>query len=447
MGIKIKTFVLKGFDNDQTRFLNNTIEYLSMIQNIENKVAVVDNLNLSLSQDDFLIVMIDELFVEQITQNINKRDFFIKKQFQNNQIILILDDINIQSLPEYLQYFQTFVVINNENNTEDDDELTEQIESKSNLFEVVNDVVHYLKRIKTEIQKESLTIYIGPADDNTTLEYQKITRELLHRDYIILPEVSNPSATELINNQQILIKMLESADLAIHFIGHKSLIDLPEKSSAAIKVNEITAKFCNTPEGQMLHRIVYIPSERNESNELLHQKILQFKSDTQSLLNAEIIQTPIEKFKEVVLQKLIDLAKPVTQEIKFDDVIDDIYLIYPPGEEKAVKPYTDWFDKNKIKYSRSQIELDQVDLLNYHQKKLVNCKGVAIYNSGNTEWLNRKLSDIKKSPGWGRNKAFKVKAIFGLTPEILNGNNDNSFIVINENDKLDSNKIKELLID
>ena len=190
-----------------------------------------------------------------------------------------------------------------------------------------------------------------------------------------------------------------------------------------------------------------MPGEKEDSNELLSQKILQFKSDTKSLFNAEMVQTPAEKFKEVVLQKLNELSMPLSVKTQADDVIDDIYFIYAPGQEKQISFYTEWFTKNNINYSKSQIELDQLDLVNYHQKKLTTCKGVVIFNNGNIEWLSRKLSDIKKSPGWGRKKPFKVKAIFGLNPESILKNNDNSFIIIDDNKKLNSNIFKDLLLD
>lgn len=448
MNLKINTFVLKGFDSDQSLYINKTIDYLSSVQEIDNTVNSIENLNLKLSQEDFLILLIDELLLDQIIQNKSNKEFFLKKEFRNNQIILILDDIDLQNLPEYLQYFQTFSLNSSINYSDDENiEWNKTENSNSKLFEVLNDIIQFIKRVKTSTPKENLTIYIGPSDDNTTLEYQKITRELLHRDFNITPEISNPSAKEIIDNVDYFQSLLQSADLSIHFVGHKSLLDYPEKKSSALKVNEIAANFCKTSEGELLQRIVYVPAENANTNELLSQKILQFKSDTKSLLNAELIQTPIEKFKEVVLQKLHELSKPFTQHSHIEDIADDIYIIYPPGNEDNIKIYADWFEKNKIPYSKSQVDLDQLELLNYHQKKLTTCKGVLIFDSGNTQWLKRKLSDIKKSPGWGRKKPFEFKAISGLKPELIAKNTDNSFLKISDIKNLESSNIKELLKD
>ncbi len=447
MNIKINTYILKGFDNEQTKLLKSTVEYISSVQNIENKVNIIDNLNVKISDNDFLIILIDGLLLEQVIQNNTNKEFFIKKEFNNNQIILILDDINLSELPEYLQYFQTFSLIGSNSFIDDENEdWNKPKETKTKIIEIVNDIIYHIIRVKTKEQKKALTVYIGPSDDNTTIEYQKITRELLHRDYNILPKISNPTAKELIDNKNDFLDMLSSTDLSIHFISHKSLLNYPEKKSSSFKINNIAADFCGTPKGKHLQRIVYVPSEKLENDELLNQKILQFKSDTLSLLNAELVQIPVEKLKEVILQKLNELSNPINKKDKTDKVVDEVYLIYPPGKDNDVQPYITWFEKNKIAYSKSQIKLDQLELLNYHQQKLTTCKAVVIFNAGNSEWLNRKLSDIKKSPGWGRKKQFGFKAICGETPDknITEKNNLDTFFIIEKNNNLDKTKLKEL---
>ncbi len=448
MKLKINTYILKGLDNKQTKLLDSTIDYISSIQNIENNISIIDNLNIKLSGNDFLIILIDGLLLEQIIQNNKNKEFFLKKEFHNNQIILILDDININTLPEYMQYFQTFSLINSESFIDDEDEEwnDDAKETKTKLIEITNDIVHYILRVKNGTKKKALTIYVGPADGNTTAEYQKITRELLHRNFNLLPEISNPTAKELIDNRNVFLDMLNSSDLSIHFISHKSLLNYPEKKSSAFKINNIAAEFCGTEKGKLLQRIIYVPSEKTEVDELLDKKILQFKSNTKSLLNAELIQTPVEKLKEVVLEKLNELSKPTTKRNKTNEIIDEVYLIYPTGKDKDVQPYITWFEKNKIAYSKSQIKLDQLELLNYHQQKLTTCKAVIIYNTGNNQWLNRKLSDIKKSLGWGRKEQFSYKAICGVTPDknILENNNLETFFIIEKTSYLDKTKLKEL---
>ena len=450
MSLKIKTYILKSFDSNQTELLSSTLEYISSIKNISNDVSIVENLSIKLQKDDFLIIIIDKLFLDEIIQNSKNKEFFLKKEFQHNQIILIIDDFNISKLPDYLQYFQTFSSNNNTKDTiEDTDDRDDNDIVKINIVEIIDDLISYIHKVKLGIQKEKLTIYLGPTDDNTTLEYQKITRELLHRDFNILPEISNSTAKELLDNQKYLLEMIDSADLSIHFIGHKSIIDYPKKSSPAIMINNIAAEYCKKNIGENLQRIVFVPSEKLRFDELLDRKILQFKSDTHVLFNAELIQTPTEKFKEIVLHKLDEISNSDKEKTFTEHSNSGVYFIYPPGKEKEIESYITWFEKNNINYSKSQIELDQLDLLKYHQNQLTICNSVIVYNSGNTEWLNRKLSDIKKSPGWGRKKPFIIKAICGIKfdDNILNENSTDSFIIINNCSEFNDTQLKKMLID
>ena len=371
-------------------------------------------MDIALKPNDYLVLFTDELIVNQLNQDKTNQQFFLKKNFRNNQVLIILDDVSIEQLPEYMHLFPVFALTISNALIEDADLDWEESEKPaSNMLDVLNDTVLFIKRSIQAEKKDNLTIYIGPFDDNTTYEYQKLTRELLHRDYNVIPEISNPSAKELIENQAFLNEMLQTADLAIHFIGHPSLLNYPEKISPALKINSIAANFCHSAIGSSLSRIIYVPAARDDSSEMIERKISQFKNDTLSLTNAELIQTPIEKFKEIVLEKIIELAKPLLHKTLTTDAEADLYFIYPPGHEEQVHNYVKWFKEHLINFKISQVNLDQLELLSYHQKNLATCNKVLIFNDGNQQWFERKVSDIIKSPGWGRNKKFDFIAICG----------------------------------
>jgi hypothetical protein len=414
MDIQIKTYLLKGFDKEQTQRIEKIIQYISQKNNIHNQINLIDKLDIELESGDYLIIFCDELIVNQLNQDKINQQFFTNRRFRSNQVIIVLDEILPDSIPDYMHLLPVFSLNMQNQLTSDEDTEWEEIEkSPPNLIEVINDTILFIKRSKQAKNDERLTIYIGPFDDNTTYEYQKLTRELLCRDYNVIPEISNPSAKELLDNKDYLNEMLLSSDLAIHFIGHQSLLQHPAKTSAAIKINSIVADFCKTPEGQNLSRIIYVPAEKDDSPTLLEQKISQFKNNIHSLTNAELIQTPVEKFKEIVLEKIQELSLPLAQRNSDSDGESDVYFIYPPKYENEVKGYIEWFNKNNINYKVSQANLDQLKLLHYHQKQLAQCKKVLIYNPGNQQWFNRKISDIIKSPGWGRDHNFELIAVCG----------------------------------
>lgn len=446
MDLNVNTYILKGFDSDQTSLLSYTLEYISSAKKINNTVNVIDNLDLQLQKNDFLVIVIDELLLDKITQNSTNVHFFDQKQFQQNQIILVLDDIDIKSLPLFLHECQIFTT--STSSTKSIESWDDTDTNKINLTEIVDDIVYYINKVSLGVKKDKLTIYLGPTDDNTLIEYQKITRELLHRDYNVLPEVSNFNEKGLVNNEDNILKMISLSDLTIHFIGHKSILDYPNKNSLAIKINSIAVGFCKQPDGEKLQRIIYVPSEKGILDELLDQKIQQFKGDTNLLLNAELIQTSVEKFKEVILRKLEYISVETKDKSTAQDNNKFVYFIYPPGEDDGAKPYIEWFNKNNINYRISQVDLDQLALINYHKHQLITCNSVMVYNSGNREWLSRKLSDIKKSPGWGRKRPFNTKIICELQPndKLLETEKHNSYITV-DNYKLNKDLLEKLLTD
>ncbi len=417
MGSSLKTYLLKGFDIEQTQKIIKSLQFVFAQKKLDCSAEIIERLNITLGTNDFLILFIDDIVLNQLINDATNKQFLMNKDFRNNQLLIVTEDLNISQLPEYLHYFPVFSLQSENNYTNDETDLTPTFINRSNLFDVINDLVLFIKQTKLPQNPEQLTIYIGPFDDNTTFEYQKVTRELLHRNFKLVPEVSNPTAKDLINNQDYLLEMLRNSDFAIHFIGHHSLAEYPEHISPVLKINQITANFCSSPEGNTLQRIIYVPAETPETPELVVQKIVQFKSDAQSLINAELLQTPIEKLKEIILQKVSELAAPLEPSNLELKPNSEVYFLYPPGAEELSKAYEDWMNKHQITFTISQANLDQLELLHYHQNQLTTAEGVLILHNGNQHWLERKLSDLIKAPGWGRKKPYRFITICGQKME------------------------------
>jgi hypothetical protein len=414
MELTIKTYILQGFDEEQAQRIESIIQYLSNKNGLQNQTQILKKLPQSLEANDYVVIFTDELSAGMLTRDKDNQKFFADKNYRNNQLLIIIDDVSTDSLPAYMHHLPVFALSNyNESWEQESLEPENQEFTKSNLVESLNDVIQFIKRSKQAPKSDRPTVFIGPFDDNTTYEYQKLTRELLYRHYNIVPEIANPTAKELIENPEYLKQLLQKADLAIHFIGHKSLLDYPEKESAAMKINAFAADFCKTNEGAGFSRTIYIPSQADDAPEMLELKISQFKSNANSLTHAELVQTPIEKFKEIILEKIAEIASPLTQKNIDVTTETDVYFIYPPGAEQMASEYFQWFEKHQVNFKTSQVDLDQLALLHYHQNQLAKCNKVIIYHTDNPNWFDQKVSDLIKSPGWGRNKPFEWIAICG----------------------------------
>jgi len=438
-----KIYILKGIDSQETERLATTVKYVFNRANVSSGIEIISTLDISLTETDYLILYIDELTLNQTISHPKAREFFTSGKYKNKQILLLLDDINALQLPDYMLYLPAFELWINDQSI-DIEYANSESKKQSALVQVVYDMVMYTKQVNAK-NSDSLTIYIGPSDGNTTEEYQKIIRELLHRNHNLIPKIFNPSAKEILEHPNLLENMLKESDLCIHFVSHKSIESFPEQISPALKVNELVSKFCKT--NKNLQRIIYLPDETEETSETVRLKIIQFKSNLDILINAELVQTPVEKLKHIVLAKIHKIVYPEDYIEKHDDSVDDVYLIYAPGYEQQIEPIKKWLDNNKFNYSVSQVDLDQLALLQYHQNKLKTCKGVIIFNHGNSEWLSRKLSDLLKAPGWGRKESFNYKAIVGeIDEDILTSNSYNDSIsVVKTSAESDLKKLKEVI--
>lgn len=404
--------ILKGLDANESDLLAKALEYVCKQVNINANVKIISSLDINLKENDFVLLHLDELTLNKLVEQANNKDFFTSKTNLSRQILLMLDDVKMDSLPEYLHYLPTFEIVFSELNLFGNEGKSVK---QTTIIQVIHDIVLFINEVNDQ-DSDKITIFIGPSDDNTTIEYQKIVRELLHRNHHLLPKILNPTAKEIIHNPEILNAMLDKAELCIHFLGHSSIEEYPETVSPAMKVNELVAQYC---EGNpKIKRIIYVPAEDGNTAELTRLKTVQFKSNIKALQSAELVQTPIEKFKDIVLTKINQIIAPDSKASENAKEESLLYFIYAPGEDGRVGGIMDWFNKNNIKFNESQVDLDQLALLAYHQKKLQSCSGVVIYAHGNKSWLTRKMSDLLKAPGWGRDKKFEFKTIIGDTANL-----------------------------
>jgi len=414
MGIVSKISILKGIDDNETQKLKKAVEFVFQQSGLKTNIEIANKLLANNDPKNYVFIAIDELSLSKLVNDADIVSVLKSKTIDKKQIILILDDVRCSLLPDYLLYFPAFELRIPE--IIDTEEYSNKAVLKSTaLIQTIYDIALYLKNINSD-STEKLTIYIGPSDDSTTFEYQKITRELLHRNHNILPTIQNPSAKEIIENQDLLIEMLTQADLSIHFIGHQSIEQYPEKVSPAMRVNEMVAEFCRSNFKKKLSRVIYVPDETEHTTEQIKIKIAQFKSDINILKNAELVQTPVEKLKSIILAKMEELSDKSLSDQQLNQT-SDLYLIYTKESETEARQIIEKLKFKGIHYSSSMVDLDHVALLNYHQNQLKTCSGVIVVDNGNSDWLARKFSDIVKAPGWGRKNPFKLKMLIGNIDE------------------------------
>jgi len=90
-----------------------------------------------------------------------------------------------------------------------------------------------------------------------------------------------------------------------------------------------------------------------------------------------------------------------------------IYLICDRPDMEVVGPIQKHIEKKGYRVVLPTYDGDLVDLRYIHQENLRRCDASIIYcGDSSNEWVNAKLQDLLKAPGFGRQKPILAKALY-----------------------------------
>lgn len=289
------------------------------------------------------------------------------------------------------------------------------------------------------------TIYLAETGHDLSVQRNIIKRELQRHGYVVLPNQTLPgNANDL---ERMVRRDLEEANISIHLIG-SSYGEIPEGSDRSVVdlQNRFAAEKSQKVGKEKFSRLIWIAPVLSNASERQRAFIDNLKRDVDAQEGAEILQTPLEDFKNIVREELMD-----THEKKALDEsgAKSIYLVHDRVDHQDVKPIIDAIEKSGYKVLMPDFE---GELLNVRQKHIDNLRNfdAAIIFRGkvNEQWVRMKVLDLLKAPGFGRKKPIKGKAVFttpGARVNLDSFKNQNLRIV--ESDLRDSAQSIKTLLD
>lgn len=263
------------------------------------------------------------------------------------------------------------------------------------------------------------SIYLAETGHDLVAQKNIIRRELLRHGYNVLPNHSLSSSLDVIEKN--VKEDLKECSLSIHLIGN-SYGEIPEGSERSIVdiQNRIAADISSETKGKKeeLSRLIWITPELSHISEQQQSFIGNLKRDAASLEGAEILQTPLEYFKTIIRDELLEagidrkLRGDIEQNGKEDD-IKKVYLIYDKVDEAAIKTIKQKIEKkNGCKVICPVFEGELLELREQHISNLKTFDAAIIFKGKvNDQWVRMKVLDILKAPGFGRNKPILGSAI------------------------------------
>jgi hypothetical protein len=253
------------------------------------------------------------------------------------------------------------------------------------------------------------TIYLAETGHDLSVQRNIIKRELQRHGYVVLPNQTLPG--NLTDVDRLVRKDLNESNLSIHLIGSaygeipqgsdRSIVDLQNKFAAekSTRAKERQEEFS---------RLIWISPSLSNASERQKSFIENIKRDIESQEGAEILQTPLEDFKNIMREELVGVGEKKA----IVDIGRSIYLMHDRVDHKEVIPIKELIEKSGFKVLIPEFEGELLELRKKHIDNLRNFDAAIIYKGKvNEQWVRMKALDLLKAPGFGRKKPIIGKAI------------------------------------
>src|SRR6478609_10085108 len=254
------------------------------------------------------------------------------------------------------------------------------------------------------------TIYLAETGHDIAVQRNIIKRELLRHGYIVMPKQTLP---QRLNELESMVKRdLEECSLSIHLIG-SAYGEIPEGSDRSIIdiQNQLAAEqsAIKKQKKEEFSRLIWIAPNLKNASDKQKSFIESIRRDVEAQEGAEILQNPLEDFKNIMREELLEsLDRKGPDDFKGKS----IYVVHDRMDDQEVKPFKEAIEKSGFKILTPAFEGDLLDVRKNHIDNLKNLDGAIIFKGKvNDQWVRMKVLDLLKAPGFGRIKPIKAKAI------------------------------------
>lgn len=294
------------------------------------------------------------------------------------------------------------------------------------MVDLAYDIYDSLIQIKDDSSKTEVkniykrkTIYLAETGHDLSVQRNIIKRELQRHGYVVLPNQTLPGSFN--DLEKIVRRDLAESNLSIHLIGSaygeiptgtdRSVVDIQNKLAAEKSVQAKDSKADFT-------RLIWISPTLTNASEKQKGFIENIKRDVEAQEGAEILQTPLEDFKNIMREELVESAERKTSEEKDGR---SVYLMHDRVDVNDVKPIREVLEKAGFHVLVPQFEGELLEVRKNHIDNLRSFDAAIIYKGKvNEQWVRMKALDLLKAPGFGRKKPIMGKVILTTPGSSLN---------------------------
>jgi hypothetical protein len=253
-------------------------------------------------------------------------------------------------------------------------------------------------------------VFLAETTADLRADRDSLRRELLEMGHRVLPEGSLPLDRDEL--EAAVRKYLAQCQIAVHLVGSRyGLIPEGAQESMVELQNRWAGAHAHACD---LRRLIWIPPSQTPREERQERFIHSLRVDPEFQVGAEVIEGPLSSLKQLALERLKP-AEPLRLVAPSDaaDHPPHVYLLYDRVDEAVAAELQDWLFEQGMEVSIPDHGALEEEAGRFHRETLCACDAVVVYfGEVRRSWVETKLRDLLKAPGFGRTTPFSVKAVY-----------------------------------
>jgi hypothetical protein len=415
----------KGWVDFFIDFLKTSLQYqitgdIDVVKKSETDLISAEDFNTS----DLILYILSPAFV--FSSNINQDAEILETAFNfdipfiNNKVKKVFKaPVKIEDLPLSLStptYYRFYDLNEGNSNEYATYEGWNEYQTNSEYWHVFADVVSDALKIFSQDENKSIgKIYISNKSDNYFKYRNTLKRELSAFDVEIFPDEDFSIEANYMEDPEIFF--MKKCNLALHFPDEFLDLSSETRSNAFGKLPEKVRYIWFNPLETL------IPERKAKYDEL--------KIQLKPYQNIEAIESPIEELKSILKSKLLSPTSAETEDVIQKDVI------YVLSDTKIDTKLRDLIQVTEPVTSKYEVKIlsnvqNVADYRLMHYELLRKADRFMIFHfKNNSEWLKTMVSEIRKAPGFNREKPIAGKYIVTSTNDIPESYVNQQFKLIN----------------
>ena len=235
-----------------------------------------------------------------------------------------------------------------------------------------------------------------------------LKRELRHQGFQVLPQAQIPE--DAADAKKFIEEYLQQSIVAIHLLGawYGDFIKNSKYSFIDFQIKTVKDYINSISSPSKPYQVIWIPNDIKPTDQRQALYLKRLKRD-EAQQRTEIIETPFEVFKTILNARLKEFTDPMIIPAAEKN---KLYVIYEKQSADSIAEYINHLKSKGFDVLEPNSGNDDFYPISTHINNLLVADAVLIYKGDCTmEWLNSKIRDLVKAPGYGKSKPFRAVEI------------------------------------